>query len=671
MAYDEQYGSSRQNSVLGLASSHSYLDGVPFKISPIFRPPKQPVFPPDVVNTGSCEAFHEEYEYDTEEAVLAWARAREEAKVKAIAEREAAERARAALAAAESNSSSDSDEDAPEVPQHPVATTQPSQPPPVAAKPPPWQLPVSVSNTILTPVQAGKAKVQSPLAPHAQVDLALFEQEGDPFDNLELQTINEMEELRTLLDGTNMGGASEEPSPNPDNQATSNNVETENCYSNISANAVSSGPVAGTASVVASSANDVYENVVMGPTGITVVGSEQSVSAANTAAASDPASSDSTAKRNSSYVIEPTGDGDYVQIRPDYGQQTVSFQKDSGPIYGNVGQGAEPSLGGELPEQYSNSKVFKAVLPPIPRPRGHSLGGDPAPEGAAGSTVSTAYNAADQSSLPSTNGRFGFAAGGMSQSAYVMSASASGVPDMSRSDYSGMNPFHTYSNLPASNPTPVTVNSSPSPAFSNNIYSRYVNSETVSAGGAADREALRNAKSNPDLSVLGQVSPNAGSSQSSSPQPWNPYKPLPPTPVSELRSSSSSTESLPTDQHHSNNTEVDPYNSLSSEAKNFVNNLTSMGFSRSRASRAVEKFGADQKEVLDHLLNVDKLVEKKFTPTQAETGLQLFKNDIKKAEQFLDLYQQFTELGFTGERIQTALIKHQLDRDKALDYLTA
>jgi hypothetical protein len=41
-----------------------------------------------------------------------------------------------------------------------------------------------------------------------------------------------------------------------------------------------------------------------------------------------------------------------------------------------------------------------------------------------------------------------------------------------------------------------------------------------------------------------------------------------------------------------------------------------------------------------------------------------------QAEQFLDLYQQFTELGFTGERIQIALVKHQLDRDKALDYLT-
>ena len=103
-------------------------------------------------------------------------------------------------------------------------------------------------------------------------------------------------------------------------------------------------------------------------------------------------------------------------------------------------------------------------------------------------------------------------------------------------------------------------------------------------------------------------------------QPWNPYKPLPPTPVSELRSSSSSTESLPTDPQQSPSPhvpspssatfttssvaaapalhpEVDPYHSLSSDAKTFVNNLTAMGFSRSRASRAVEKFGADEREV--------------------------------------------------------------------------
>ena len=101
-------------------------------------------------------------------------------------------------------------------------------------------------------------------------------------------------------------------------------------------------------------------------------------------------------------------------------------------------------------------------------------------------------------------------------------------------------------------------------------------------------------------------------------QPWNPYKPLPPTPVSELRSSSSSTESLPTDQQQSpspripsttstttncvaaapaTQPEVDPYHSLSSDGKTFVNNLTAMGFSRSRASRAVEKFGPDEREV--------------------------------------------------------------------------
>jgi hypothetical protein len=35
-------------------------------------------------------------------------------------------------------------------------------------------------------------------------------------------------------------------------------------------------------------------------------------------------------------------------------------------------------------------------------------------------------------------------------------------------------------------------------------------------------------------------------------------------------------------------------------------------------------------QVLDHLLNVDKLVEKKFTPALAEKGLQLFRNDIDK-----------------------------------------
>ena len=461
-----------------------------------------------------------QYEYDTEEAVLAWARAREEAKAKAIAEKEAtAERARAALAAAESNSS-DSEEDALEVPQHPRegdAAPKPLQPQTQAVKPP-WQLPVSaasVSSTILTPMPIGSAgaKVQSPLAPKAQLDLALFEQEGDPFDNLELQTINDMEELRTLLVGTNVGGApaggvGQDQSQGLQNQAARNSSEEDSSLGNINGNAEEESPGP---SFVVLETDRLYVNVAPRPSSMTASGSEQSgggndsgldISSSPCGGAKDPNLPPSCS--NAGFVIEPTGDGDYVQIRPDYSQQSVSFQKDSAPIYSNVGPGAESGVSTELQERYANSKVFKPVLPPI-RPRGHSLVGDQALEGAAGTTVNAAFNPAGQPSVPQTNSNFGFAAGGMSQSAHVISVSASGALDVPQSDFAGGDPNHTYSNVPGLNPKPSMV--APSPAFSNNLYSRYGYGGSGSPSPVNNvgpkRGALRSAKSNPDLSVTG------------------------------------------------------------------------------------------------------------------------------------------------------------------------
>ena len=45
--------------------------------------------------------------------------------------------------------------------------------------------------------------------------------------------------------------------------------------------------------------------------------------------------------------------------------------------------------------------------------------------------------------------------------------------------------------------------------------------------------------------------------------------------------------------------------------------------------------------------------------------------NVLQAEIFLTLVKQFKELGFTQDKIQDALVNTNLDRDKALDYLTA
>ncbi|XP_076465032.1 uncharacterized protein LOC143296913 [Babylonia areolata] len=684
MAYDQHYRPASQNSVFGLCSSHSYLDGVPFKISSTFRPHAQPQLPPELLHASKpCQALHEEYAFDTEEAVLAWARAREEAKVKAMAAKEAA--AKAAQAAAECSTSKDSGENSGSngkqsgSAENAVKTSEPE----VKAVKPPWQLPVgaaSLSSSILTPtpIQSFQKKAQSPLVPTNPVDLALFEQEDDPFDNMELQTINDMEELRTLLGGA-VDGNSQDPSPNPDSQT----LKTVNGGEDTHVNQTPSQDSVSVKSTVASS------NVFTSIPGVKMFESKSSDSVSCSTVPSNMNKTDSVLGSSSGTTVDTEADNDYVKIRSDYSQQSVHFQRDCSPV--NNSHDGVPGLGGELPQQFADSKAFKPVLPPI-RPRGKSVGEGALDGAAAGSLMSSSVSCVTQSSVPHPHHRHSFVGVGMSQSAYAMSTSASGAVDMPVPDFPLTSRHPGYTHIPGSQSRPVDVAAS----SGYNLYSRHYHnagsgSPSPVNGVGANRAGLRSAKSNPDLPARGH-SPH-GSRPNSSSQPWNPYTPLPPTPVPDLPPSSHSPEGLSADRRQTpspsprghtpspqppsssgavpgGQPDHDPYASLSSEAKTFVNNLTSMGFPRSRVSRAVEKFGVDEREVLDHLLNVDKLVEKKFTPGLAETSLHLFKNDICKAERFLSLYHQFTELGFTGDRIQTALVRHELDRDKALDYLT-
>ena len=464
-----------------------------------------------------------QYEYDTEEAVLAWSRAREEAKAKVIADREASERARAAVAAAES-SSSDSDEDTaddsmPLPAPNMSVEVQPAQPQTVK---PPWQLQIgaSASGTILTPIpiQASKKKAQSPMAAKAPVDLALFEQEGDPFDNMELQTIDDMEELRTVLGGATLEGGSQEQSPHRDNQAVKDASQTMNSDSELCQSSEEESVVK---SFVASSANNLYVNVVPGPSGMTVSVDEEvlmnsSLSTSVSKASGIVSKPELPSSTTSSFVIEPTNDGDYVQIRSDYSQMSVSFKEETTPIYCNIDEGAEEMVEDEETEQYSNATVFKTALPPI-RPRGKSLGSESSLEVAAERSSSTAVSSHAHPRHRQAN--MGFAAGRMTQSAYIMSSSASGVLDGSGSDISSLDQHHTYSNVPRYRPRPAAVVASP--AFSNHIYSRYENigpgSHAPVNGVGSGRDVLRNAKSNPDLSLTDH-SLRHGSSQCSSSQ---------------------------------------------------------------------------------------------------------------------------------------------------------
>lgn len=300
---------------------------------------------------------------------MAWARAREEAKVKAAAKKEIGEKAKAAIAAAQSESdSSDLEEETPAAaPEEPESLGEDSkthsQPHPSKL---PWQLQAASSmnsNTILTPItilasQTSKDKLRSPPGEgKAQVDLAMFEQEGDPFEALELQTIDDMEELRCLLGGSNMGGAGEEPSLNPDTQTFAVTNET-----GVTQN----------------------EEEVVGKSGtstlaISIVGGNDDIR--NSSQDNEDRSATEVSEKVAQHLsgsrlfIEPTGEGDYVQIRSDYSQQTVSYQSELASKQTNITDlNVSPGFSGHsspLPQQMIG-KFPKHVLPPI-RSHGQSI----------------------------------------------------------------------------------------------------------------------------------------------------------------------------------------------------------------------------------------------------------------------------------------------------------
>ncbi|XP_072269631.1 ubiquitin-associated protein 1 [Pyxicephalus adspersus] len=164
----------------------SYLEDVPFKIGDKFRVPDKVGLPvgfcmPDISHLIS-EA---QYDFSLERKTIQWA---EEIKQIKSAQREAELKAEAYRSRADLDTTGDSQEND-------------------ASGRPPSLNPVLVSlqhNHILTPTPANSSaipqKVLSP--PHTKDDFnpADFECEEDPFDKLELKTIDEKEELKNILE---------------------------------------------------------------------------------------------------------------------------------------------------------------------------------------------------------------------------------------------------------------------------------------------------------------------------------------------------------------------------------------------------------------------------------------------------------------------------------------
>ncbi|XP_042718222.1 ubiquitin-associated protein 1 isoform X2 [Lagopus leucura] len=168
----------------------SYLDDVPFKIGDKFKTPAKVGLPIGFCLPDSFQLVREaQYDFSLEKKTIEWA---EDIKKIQAAQKEAERKAEEAIA----NSKVAPEDNRMGFPEGPCPEAMPPPINPILAS--------LQHNSILTPTPANssavKQKVLSPPHPKADFNPADFECEEDPFDKLELKTIDDKEELKNILE---------------------------------------------------------------------------------------------------------------------------------------------------------------------------------------------------------------------------------------------------------------------------------------------------------------------------------------------------------------------------------------------------------------------------------------------------------------------------------------
>ncbi|KAK4311258.1 hypothetical protein Pmani_017235 [Petrolisthes manimaculis] len=115
----------------------------------------------------------------------------------------------------------------------------------------------------------------------------------------------------------------------------------------------------------------------------------------------------------------------------------------------------------------------------------------------------------------------------------------------------------------------------------------------------------------------------------------------------------------------------DPFTELTTDAQALVQSMAEMGFPRPRVARAVQKLGTDHKKLLEVLLVLQSLQENGEDGYKAERAFYHYMGDVQKTRDHIAAAKQLLDLGFEEERIVDALLKHDNNRDKALEELIA
>ncbi|XP_033216576.1 ubiquitin-associated protein 1 [Belonocnema kinseyi] len=113
------------------------------------------------------------------------------------------------------------------------------------------------------------------------------------------------------------------------------------------------------------------------------------------------------------------------------------------------------------------------------------------------------------------------------------------------------------------------------------------------------------------------------------------------------------------------------FSELSDEDQKLARHLSDMGFPLGRAARAIQNLGGgDNKKIVEYLLAIQSLEDDFGIPEDAaEKALELTHFDQEKAKNFHKNLCTLRDLGFSEDQASTALLKCNIDRDKALDLL--
>ncbi|CAN7985996.1 unnamed protein product [Ixodes hexagonus] len=201
-----------------MSTGFSYLDGVQVKVSEKCRPPRRVVLPVSLARNSFPETLNEHYDFSVELRAVEFAeRYRREQQAKRQAR---VDRVAAVIEQFTQVGTSPSDASVPIVATATATNDSPARPVTAPA--------VVPSGAILLPAQATERRgteetvSTAPAPPRANQHFSLAEFENDsssPFDYVELQTINDLEELNSVFQGISVCHPAETKGENADSSA--------------------------------------------------------------------------------------------------------------------------------------------------------------------------------------------------------------------------------------------------------------------------------------------------------------------------------------------------------------------------------------------------------------------------------------------------------------------